>query len=171
MKLWERVYYPAILKGLWITASHLVGNLVRHGLYLAGLRAEPGLMTVQYPEHKRRLPFRSRTRHRLTRRSSGEPKCVACMLCATACPAECIHIEAGEHPDPKIEKYPVAFDIDLGRCVFCGLCVEACPVDAIRMDTGIIDLAAYDRHAMVLHKEELMNPPVVAHPTGHPPTV
>ena len=104
-------------------------------------------MTIQYPEEERPISQRWRGRHRLTRRDDGFLKCVACYMCETVCPAKCIHIEAGEHPDFSVEKYPVSFDIDELRCVFCGLCVEACPKQAIRMDTGVIGMAYHSRES------------------------
>lgn len=94
-------------------------------------------VTVQYPEQKVAYSERFRGKHRLMRRDDGQVRCVACMLCATACPANCITILAGEHADDSIEKFPQRFDIDLLKCIYCGFCEEACPCDAIRMDTGV----------------------------------
>ena len=71
-----------------------------------------------------------------------------------------------ENPDPKIEKNPQVFNINLLRCVFCGLCVEACPVDAIRMDTKKIDMAGYTRDEFILDINTLLN----NHPEGMSPT-
>jgi NADH-quinone oxidoreductase subunit I len=81
---------------------------------------------------------------------------VACQLCATVCPSECIAVEAEEDPDPEIQSRPARFTIDLARCCFCGLCVEACPEDALRMDTGEIDLAARSRQALVHGLDRLL---------------
>ena len=151
LTVWERFYVPQIFGGLKITTTHLLRNLFLHAAHSLGrfthLRAS---VTFQYPEEPRPLAARFRSRHRLTVRDEGTPRCVGCMLCETVCPAKCITIVAGEHPDPNVEKYPVRFDIDLGVCVYCGYCVEVCPEDAIRMDTGILDVAAYSRNQMKL---------------------
>lgn len=127
----EAIYLPGIVKGLKLTIRHFLRNLF----------GGKEIVTIKYPEQKRPVSVRWRGRHRLTRREDGFLKCVACYMCETVCPANCITIEAGEHPDLSIEKYPVVFDIDELRCVYCGLCVEACPKEAIRMDTGIIALS------------------------------
>ncbi len=165
LNIWQKLYVPEIIRGLWITSGHFFVNLLIHFIHLFGLfRNIPAGVTIAYPEKKWKLPLRSRTRHRLTKREDGSPRCVACMMCETVCPARCINIVAEEHPDPNIEKRPKSFDIDLGKCVYCGYCVEACPEDAIRMDTKIVDIAAYSREGMKLDILELLNPTQAAHP-------
>lgn len=97
--------------------------------------------TVEWPEQPATYGERFKGKHFLTKREDGQVRCTACFLCATACPAQCIHIEAGQHPSNEIEKFPVRFEIDILRCVFCGYCEEACPVDAIRLgpEYAIVD--------------------------------
>ena len=143
----ESLYFPEIFKGLAVTMRHLVKNIFN----------TDAMPTMQYPEEKRVYSDRFRGRHRLTQREDGTPKCVACQMCSTVCPADCIFIDGAEHPDPAIEKYPETFVIDLLRCVYCGLCEEACPCDAIRMDTGIYEIAADSREKFIVDKEFLLN--------------
>lgn len=159
LTFWEQLYVPQILSGLRITFRHFFRNLLLHIAHRFGLlKRLRASATIQYPEELRPLMSRYRSRHRLTVREDGTPRCVGCMLCETVCPAKCITIVPDEHPDSHVEKYPVRFDIDLGVCVYCGYCVEVCPEDAIRMDTGILDLAAYSREQMRLDIHELMDP-------------
>ncbi|MBN1939954.1 MAG: NADH-quinone oxidoreductase subunit I [Candidatus Aminicenantes bacterium] len=140
----------ALVKGLWITSRHFFSNLWFHFLRLIGVKKfRPGAVTIQYPEVTRELPSRYRAAHRLMTRPDGKSRCVACLLCVTVCPSECIVVEAAEDPDPEVQKFPSRFEIDLTRCCFCGFCVEACPEDAIRMDTGKIDLASRKRADLV----------------------
>ncbi|HEX2798090.1 MAG TPA: NADH-quinone oxidoreductase subunit I, partial [Thermoanaerobaculia bacterium] len=153
--LLERLYLPEIFKGLARTLGHLVKNL----------RNIKGLPTILYPEIKRKYSGRFRGRHILKAREDGTLKCVACYMCETACPAECIYIEAGEHPVLAYEKYPVKFEIDMLRCVFCGYCVDACPKDAIWM-TKDYELAFFDRKSAVLGIPELTEKPFGTGPDG-----
>ena len=145
--LQNRSYLPALFAGLRTTTRHLVGALTRPGKNIA---------TRQYPEVKRPYPPRFRGVHRLMHREDGEARCVACMCCSTACPAKCIEIEAGEHEDKRIEKYPVRFEIDLLLCVYCGNCEEACPCDAIRLDTGVHPTPTYVRGTQMRRKVDLL---------------
>ncbi|MBI4208593.1 MAG: NADH-quinone oxidoreductase subunit I [Deltaproteobacteria bacterium] len=146
LSLAERLYIPILLGGLVVTTRRFFRNLFH----------PENLVTVQYPEERRPISPQLRFRHRLTKREDGTPRCVACMCCPTACPANCIHIEPQEHSDPTIEKRPARFEIDLSRCVFCGLCVEACPCDAIRMDTGKLGSPSYQLKNMVVDIDFLL---------------
>lgn len=146
---WERTYVPEIAKGLAVTISNFFTNLNPK-------KEERTIFTVQYPEEKRTYPERYRGLHRLMLRDDGQVRCVACMCCSTICPANCIHIEAAEHDDPAIEKYPKVFVIDELRCIVCGLCVEACPCDAIRMDSGVHIPVFAERGEAFLNRDLLM---------------
>jgi NADH-quinone oxidoreductase subunit I len=138
LTLAERFYLPQVVQGLTITIGHFTRNLALHTLHLFGIaRDRRAAVTVQYPEERKTYSEGYRGSHRLTLKPDGSVRCTACFLCATACPARCIHIEAGEHPDPAVEKYPVRYEIDTLQCIYCGMCVEACPCDAIRMDTYV----------------------------------
>lgn len=148
--------FGAIIQGALVTARHFWGNIFRHTLRLVGIKTrKPGAVTIQYPEEQKPLPPRHRCLHRLTVRPDGKPRCVACLLCQTVCPAECISIEAAEDPDPEVQKVPSRFTIEIDRCCFCGFCVEACPEDAIRMDSGCILMAELDHRDLIYDLERL----------------
>ena len=166
----ERLYIPQVLSGMKTTIQHLARSISGKTL------------TVQYPEQEREMRTDNyRGIHRLNRDPDGRVACVACFMCSTACPAHCIHIEAGESPWPDREKYPVKFDLDELRCIYCGMCEEACPVDAIEL-THQMDLVGRTRQEMILDKEELLaifdetceleprkNPKITGYPkTGSP---
>ena len=158
MSFLERIYLLEIVKGVIITFSRLVRNLFFHSLHELGLKKDTSAAaTVQYPDQRRDYPARYRGRHRLTVNQEGDIKCTSCFLCATACPAKCIYIEAAEHEDGEVEKFPHRYEIDTLLCIYCGYCVEACPVDAIRMDTGLHpEIYETDPRAFIEDKETLM---------------
>jgi NADH-quinone oxidoreductase subunit I len=111
--------------------------------------------TIRYPEERRSYSDRYRGAHILTAREDGSPRCVACYMCATACPADCIYIEAKEVDNPQIEKAPARFEIDMLRCVFCGFCVDACPEEAIIMSRET-EISAFSRGETIWGIERLM---------------
>ncbi len=144
----DRLYLPAIYEGCKVTFKHFFTNL----------NDSNSVDTLEYPEEQPRdITSRYRGLHRLTHRADDTIACVACFMCATACPSDCIFIEATERDDNKDEKMPKSFTIDTLECIFCGYCVEACPCDAIRMDTGIFSLTGAKREDFVLNKDQLLS--------------
>jgi NADH-quinone oxidoreductase subunit I len=115
--------------------------------------------TENYPAEPVHFQPRYRGIHVLQRDENGLEKCVACFLCAAACPANCIYIEAAENTAENrisdADRYAKVYNIDYSRCIFCGYCVEACPTDAITHGHGF-ELAPYDINAMVYRKEQLL---------------
>jgi NADH-quinone oxidoreductase subunit I len=143
----ERFFLPQIAEGLGVTGRHIAGVVL-------GNQA----ITVQYPEEQHVPSPNYRGVHRLNKDEQGRVKCVACMLCATACPAHCIDIVGATAPPswPDREKYPESFVIDELRCIYCGMCEEACPVEAIEL-TGLYDLTGLTRQQMIFDKAKLLS--------------
>jgi NADH-quinone oxidoreductase subunit I len=116
-------------------------------------------VTENYPHEPVHFQARYRGIHVLHRDENGLEKCVGCFLCAAACPANCIYIEAADNTGADRisagERYAKVYNIDYSRCIFCGYCVEACPTDAITHGHGF-ELATYDINAMVYRKEQLL---------------
>ncbi|MFL5351599.1 NuoI/complex I 23 kDa subunit family protein [Archangium sp.] len=171
----ERSYIPELIKGLAITTRHFLRNLFgtrEVGVPFEDRKGFSQITTVQYPEEKVPYPPGYRGLHRLVPRDDGKPRCVACYMCATICPAQCIYIEAGEYETDAaeagsrvIEKFPTQFVIDELRCIVCGLCVDACPKDAIRMDTYTHTPPEYNRQGFVYDIPKLLKGPAVSHPS------
>jgi NADH-quinone oxidoreductase subunit I len=109
--------------------------------------------TVQYPDEKPYMPPRFRGRIVLTRDPDGGERCVACYLCAIACPVDCIALQAAE--DEHGRRYPEFFRINFSRCIFCGFCEEACPTLAIQL-TNDFEMSEYRREEMIYEKEDLL---------------
>jgi NADH-quinone oxidoreductase subunit I len=147
LNLAEKFYLPQIAAGLGVTARHMAGVVF-------GNKA----ITVQYPEEQHVPSPNYRGVHRLNKDEQGRVKCVACMLCATACPAHCIDIVGATAPEtwPDREKYCESFVIDELRCIYCGMCEEACPVEAIEL-TGLYDLTGLSREQMIYDKTKLLS--------------
>ena len=160
MNAMESVYLPEIFKGFGTTMRHFFTSFGQ-GKVFPGKNTS---RTLQYPEERKEHSkpedggqemSNYRGVHRLNKDEDGRVKCVACMMCPTICPANCIHIVAAESPWDDREKYPAKFEIDELRCIFCGMCEEACPVDAIEL-TPQYDLVGLSRNEMVFDKAKLL---------------
>ncbi len=137
--LGERLYVPAVLHGMWMTLKHIFGERV----------------TLQYPDEEHAVPAIYRGVHRLNKDEDGRVKCVACEMCAAACPAHCITIKAHEVDWPGRDKAPKTFEIDELTCISCGFCVEACPEDAIHM-TSHYHMISRTRDELVFGLDKLL---------------
>jgi len=116
-KLLAKTYLVPVLGGLLKTAHRFFARKT----------------TLSYPEEQHVPRKGYRGEHRLKKDAIGRMNCVACFMCQTACPAECIQIVAGPSPWPDRDKIPVVFNIDMLKCIYCGMCEEACPCDAIEL--------------------------------------
>ena len=129
------------------------------GFGITARRLKHKKVTVMYPEHIREQYERTRWRHFLVRYESGLEKCIGCSLCAGACPARCIYVEAAEKTDEARfspgERYATRYEINMIRCIFCGYCQEACPTGAIVLRKNF-ELADYKREDFIYTKEMLL---------------
>ena len=138
------LYLPAVFKGLFNTLLHIL-KLKGHKTF-----------TVQYPEKQIEVRPGFRGEHRLKVDENGREKCVACLMCQTVCPANCIDIVAEEAPWDDRDKRAKSFEIDMLRCIYCGMCEEACPCDAIELTEKLYTVST-SRAEMIYDKEKLLS--------------
>jgi len=131
------LYSWSLLRTLWMVFAHMFRKRE----------------TLQYPDEQVDLPPRYRGRIVLTRDPDGEERCVACNLCAVACPVDCIALQKAEQEDGRW--YPEFFRINFSRCIYCGMCEEACPTSAIQL-TPDFEMSEYRRQELVYEKEDLL---------------
>jgi NADH-quinone oxidoreductase subunit I len=148
----EKLFFPAILSGMFITFKHIFTKKA----------------TIRYPEQKRTFSKVFRGLHVLNRDEEGRERCTACGLCAVACPAEAITMEAAERTKKeehlyREEKYAAKYEINMLRCIFCGLCEEACPKDAIYLSETFAP-ANYQRKGFIYSKDEMLIPNPLTQP-------
>ena len=136
-----------VVKGFQTTAKHLMDDAV----------------TIQYPEQVQKFHQRYKGRHHLRRYDNGLEKCIGCSLCAAACPADAIWVEAAENSDEERyspgERYAKTYEINMLRCIFCGYCEDACPTEAIQLGHEH-QMSFTDRRDAIYDKDMLIDAPI-----------
>jgi NADH-quinone oxidoreductase subunit I len=114
--------------------------------------------TEQYPMQRPEVAERYRGAPRLNvNPDTNETLCIACDLCAVACPEHLIVVSSERNPATK-RKELTNFTYDLSRCMFCGLCEDACPTDALEL-TQDFEMASYNRGGMIWDRKTLEQGP------------
>lgn len=143
-----RIFFADLLAGLRLTLGYMVSKTVTH----------------HYPDYEKWVPYqRHRGHHFMNTNDKGEVNCVACGLCSTICPCDCITVIPFENE--KGDRRPEVFDIDLARCLYCGLCEDACPADAIKLGQEY-EVSTTDRSTLKVHLEDLIAAPRKAEDGG-----
>lgn len=141
--LLRKVFLVDLIKGLSVTFQY---------------QAPKEVITEQYPLERPEIAERYRGQPRMSvNPDTGESLCIACELCALACPEKLIRITSERNPVTK-KKELRTFAYDTSRCMFCGLCEEACPSDALELSQDY-EAALYSREGFILDRERLEKGP------------
>jgi NADH-quinone oxidoreductase subunit I len=142
-KLFRKIFLVDLIEGLLVTFRYQQPKYI---------------VTEQYPAQRPKVAERYRGAPRLNiNPETGETLCIACNLCALACPEKLIVVGA-ERNEKTRRKELTTFTYDVSRCMFCGLCEDACPVDALEL-TQDFELAAYSREGAIWDRQKLEEGP------------